>query len=103
MFNNNFIDSLKDAVGSRTSIDRDITSPRSHPRLCMHAQSAAPRRMLRGGFRLAASFWRQLLCDCADVVRLEAAAAANVTDSHVVGVTRVAMHVPARQYTGLER
>ena len=66
------------------------------PRFGVDAETFAPETVLLRRVAGFAPFFGQFFADGADVVRLEAAAAADVTHAHVVGAASVMMHVPAR-------
>lgn len=76
--------------------------PGPDPRLGVHLQAGAPAAVLLGGGRQEPALGRQLLGHGPDVVRLEPAAAADVTDAGVVGAPRVPVHVPSGQHSGLQ-
>ena len=80
-----------------------IILPGSHPRLCVHAQSARPHVVLLASCGHAtASFRLQLLRQRSDVVRLEAATAADVADAHVPRLPSEAVHIPSSADTWLQ-
>jgi len=77
--------------------------PGSDARLGVHVESGSPRRVFVGRRWHVAAFRRQLLGHGADVIRLKAAAAADVAYPELVRVTRVLVRVPASVQTRLQR
>ena len=67
--------------------------PRPHPRLGVHPQPARPRDVLLAPGRRVPALSCKLLCACADVVGLEAAAAADVADTQLIGLAGELVHL----------
>lgn len=83
-------------------MDKRLKSlPGSDPRLGVHLQPCAPTAVLLRAGGEEAPLRCQFLGQGADVVRLEATAAADVTDASVVSVPGIFMHVPTGQDPGL--
>ncbi len=74
-----------------------VLSPGSDPGFGVHLQAAAPQAVFLRGFGQESSLGCQLLGHGTDVVRLEPAAAADVTDPRLIGLSGVMLHVPARE------
>ena len=82
----------------------DLYVPCPDPRFRVHLETGAPRVvLLRRRRKSSAAFGRQLLGDGAGVVRLEAAAAADVAHPEVVRSTGVVLYVPTRTDARLQR
>lgn len=72
-------------------------SPGSDPGFGVHFQSAAPHAVFLRRLGQESSLDGELLGHGADVIRLEPAAAANITDAGLIGLPGVLLHLPAGQ------
>lgn len=76
--------------------------PGSEPRLYRHRQTAAPFSMFLCASREETPLSMQLLRQGSDVIGFKPAAATDVTDTSIIGLPGIFLHVPSGQYPGLQ-
>lgn len=91
-----------DLCGSCVILHRSSFWPGSDPGLGVHFQTSTPAAVFLWSGWEAASLRAQLLCQSSDVIRLKSTAATNESDSSVVGLSGILVHVPAGQDPGLQ-
>lgn len=76
--------------------------PGSDPRLRVNLQTAAPVAVFLWASRIKTPLSLQLLRQGTDVIGFKSAAATDVTDTSVIGLPGIFLHVPSGQYPGLQ-